>query len=134
MKKVIFICTGNACRSQMAEGFLKHYKSNEYKVYSAGTNPTKVHPAAIKVMSELNINISNHTSDHMNDFLDKKIDIVITVCDDANQKCPIFPGSQKSIHWSIEDPNKNWSDDENLLDPYRKCRDTIEKKIKEFIN
>ena len=97
MKKVIFICTGNACRSQMAEGFLKHYKSNEYKVYSAGTNPTKVHPAAIKVMSELNINISNHTSDHMNDFLDKKIDIVITVCDDANQKCPIFPGSQKSI-------------------------------------
>ena len=134
MKKVIFICTGNACRSQMAEGFLKHYKSNEYKVYSAGTNPTKVHPAAIKVMSELNINISNHTSDHMNDFLDKKIDIVITVCDDANQKCPIFPGSQKSIHWSIEDPFINWSDDENLLDPYRKCRDAIKKKIKEFIN
>ncbi len=134
MKKVIFICTGNACRSQMAEGFLKHYKSNEYKVYSAGTNPTKVHPAAIKVMSELNINISNHTSDHMNDFLDKKIDIVITVCDDANQKCPIFPGSQKSIHWSIEDPFINWSDDENLLDPYRKCRDAIKKRIKEFIN
>ena len=134
MKKVIFICTGNACRSQMAEGFLKHYKSNQYKVYSAGTNPTKVHPAAIKVMSELNINISNHTSDHMNDFLDKKIDIVITVCDDANQKCPIFPGSQKSIHWSIEDPFINWSDDENLLDPYRKCRDAIKKRIKEFIN
>ena len=134
MKKVIFICTGNACRSQMAEGFLKHYKSNEYKVYSAGTNPTKVHPAAIKVMSELNIDISNHTSDHMNDFLDKKIDIVITVCDDANQKCPIFPGSQKSIHWSIEDPFINWSDDENLLDPYRKCRDAIKKRIKEFIN
>ena len=134
MKKVIFICTGNACRSQMAEGFLKHYKSNEYKVYSAGTNPTKVHPAAIKVMSELNINISNHTSDHMNDFLDKKIDIVITVCDDANQKCPIFPESQKSIHWSIEDPFINWSDDENLLDPYRKCRDAIKKRIKELIN
>ena len=134
MKKVIFICTGNACRSQMAEGFLKHYKSNEYKVYSAGTNPTKVHPAAIKVMSELNIDISNHTSDHMNDFLDKKIDIVITVCDDANQKCPIFPESQKSIHWSIEDPFINWSDDENLLDPYRKCRDAIKKRIKEFIN
>ena len=134
MKKVIFICTGNACRSQMAEGFLKHYKSNEYKVYSAGTNPTKVHPAAIKVMSELNIDISNHTSDHMNDFLDKKIDIVITVCDDANQKCPIFPGSKKSIHWSIEDPFINWSDDENLLDPYRKCRDAIKKRIKEFIN
>ena len=134
MKKVIFICTGNACRSQMAEGFLKHYKNNEYKVYSAGTNPTKVHPAAIKVMSELNINISNHTSDHMNDFLDKKIDIVITVCDAANQKCPIFPGTQKSIHWAIEDPFINWSDDENLLDPYRKCRDAIEKRIKEFIN
>ena len=77
MKKVIFICTGNACRSQMAEGFLNYYKANKYEVYSAGTNPTKVHPAAIKVMSELKIDISNHTSDHMNDFLDKGIDIVI---------------------------------------------------------
>ena len=99
MKKVIFICTGNACRSQMSEGFLNYYKPNKYEVYSAGTNPTRVHPAAIKVMSELKIDISNHTSDHMNDFLHKGIDIVITVCDDANRKCTVFPGSKKSIHW-----------------------------------
>ena len=134
MKKVIFICTGNACRSQMAEGFLNYYKGNKYEVYSAGTNPTKVHPAAIKVMSELKIDISNHTSDHMNDFLDKGIDIVITVCDDANQKCPVFPGSQKLIHWSIKDPFINWSDEDHLLEPYRNARDIILNKIKEFID
>lgn len=134
MKKVIFICTGNACRSQMAEGFLNYYKGNKFEVYSAGTNPTKVHPAAIKVMSELKIDISNHTSDHMNDFLDKGIDIVITVCDDANQKCPVFPGSQKSIHWSIKDPFINWSDEHHLLEPYRKTRNIILEKIKEFID
>ena len=134
MKKVIFICTGNACRSQMAEGFLNYYKGNKYEVYSAGTNPTRVHPAAIKVMSELKIDISNHTSDHMNDFLDKGIDIVITVCDDANRKCPVFPGSQKSIHWSIKDPFINWSDEDHLLEPYRNARDIILNKIIEFID
>ena len=134
MKKVIFICTGNACRSQMAEGFLNYYKGNKYEVYSAGTNPTRVHPAAIKVMSELKIDISNHTSDHMNDFLHKGIDIVITVCDDANRKCPVFPGSQKSIHWSIKDPFINWSDEDHLLEPYRNARDIILNKIKEFID
>lgn len=134
MKKVIFICTGNACRSQMAEGFLNYYKGNKYEVYSAGTNPTRVHPAAIKVMSELKIDISNNTSDHMNDFLHKGIDIVITVCDDANRKCPVFPGSQKSIHWSIKDPFINWSDEDHLLEPYRNARDIILNKIKEFID
>ena len=134
MKKVIFICTGNACRSQMAEGFLNYYKGNKYEVYSAGTNPTRVHPAAIKVMSELKIDISNHTSDHMNDFLHKGIDIVITVCDDANRKCPVFPGSQKSIHWSIKDPFINWSDEDHLLEPYRNARDIILNKIIEFID
>ena len=134
MKKIIFICTGNACRSQMAHGFLHHYKSDKYKVFSAGTNPTRVHPAAIKVMSELDIDISNHTSNHINNYLNRGIDIVITVCDDAKQKCPIFPDIQNIIHWSIKDPFINWSDEDNLLGSYRKARKIILKKIKEFIN
>jgi len=134
MKKIVFICTGNACRSQMAHGFLHHYKSDKYKVFSAGRNPTRVHPAAIKVMYELDVDISNHTSNHINDYLNKGIDIVITVCDDAQQKCPIFQGSQNTIHWSIKDPFINWSDEDHLLEPYRKARNIILEKIKKFIN
>ena len=134
MKKILVICTGNACRSQMAHGFLNDLAKNEYEIFSAGTHPTRVHPAAIKVMNEINIDISTHTSDPIDDYIDKGIDIVITVCDSANKLCPTFTGNVERIHWSISDPYINWSDEEQFLPTYRNARNIIQKKIEWFLN
>ncbi len=133
MKKVLFVCTGNACRSQMAEGILGDLAEGRFEVFSAGTHPTRVHPASIKVMAEWDIDISHHTSDLIDDYLNAGMDIVITVCDNANQLCPIFPGVVEHIHWSIDDPFVNWSDEEHLLPPYRRTRDTLKVRIQEFL-
>ena len=133
MKKVLFVCTGNACRSQMAEGILGDLAEGRFEVFSAGTHPTRVHPASIKVMAEWDIDISHHTSDLIDDYLNAGMDIVITVCDNANQLCPIFPGVVEHIHWSIDDPFVNWSDEEHLLPPYRRTRDTLKVRIQGFL-
>ena len=133
MKKVLFVCTGNACRSQMAEGILGDLAEGRFEVFSAGTHPTRVHPASIKVMAEWDIDISHHTSDLIDDYLDAGVDIVITVCDNANQLCPIFPGVVEHIHWSIDDPFVNWSDEAHLLQPYRRTRDKLRARIQEFL-
>ena len=133
MKKVLFVCTGNACRSQMAEGILGDLAEGRFEVFSAGTHPTRVHPASIKVMAEWDIDISHHTSDLIDDYLDAGMDIVITVCDNANQLCPIFPGVVEHIHWSIDDPFVNWSDEAHLLQPYRRTRDKLRARIQEFL-
>ena len=133
MKKVLFVCTGNACRSQMAEGILRDLAKDWFEVFSAGSHPTRVHPASIKVMAEWDIDISHHTSDPINDYLDTGMDIVITVCDNANQLCPTFPGVVERIHWSIEDPFLNWSDEKHLLQPYRRTRDKLRARIQEFL-
>ena len=133
MKKVLFVCTGNACRSQMAEGILGDLAKGRFEVFSAGTHPTRVHPASIKVMAEWDIDISHHTSDLVDDYLDAGMDIIITVCDNANQLCPIFPGVVEHIHWSIDDPFVNWSDEEHLLPPYRRTRDTLKVRIQGFL-
>ena len=134
MKKILVICTGNACRSQMAHGFLNDFAKDEYEIFSAGTHPTRVHPAAIKVMNEIDIDISTHTSDPIDDYIDKGIDIVITVCDSANKLCPTFPGEVERIHWSISDPYINWSDEEQFLPTYRNARNIIQEKIESFLN
>ena len=133
MKKILVICTGNACRSQMAHGFLNDFAKDEYEIFSAGTHPTRVHPAAIKVMNEIDIDISTHTSDPIDDYIDKGIDIVITVCDSANKLCPTFPGEVERIHWSISDPYINWSDEEQFLSRYRNARNIIQEKIQWFL-
>ena len=103
-KKVIFICTGNACRSQMAEGLLREMGGSSFEVFSAGSHPSRLHPASVIVMNEIGIDISHHKSDHIDEYLDKGIDIVITVCDNANKLCPIFPGNVERLHWGIDDP------------------------------
>ena len=118
-QKVLFVCTGNSCRSQIAEGLLRHLANGRFDVYSAGSHPTRVHPNAITVMKELNIDISNHTSDSIHQYLDEGIDIVITVCDNADQVCPIFPGNVKRLHWSIDDPFRGWDSDPNHLNNFR---------------
>ena len=130
---LIFICTGNSCRSQIAEGLLKDEAEHKFNVYSAGSHPSKIHPAAIKVMAEWGIDISNQKSEEIDKYLNKQIDIVVTVCDNANKSCPSFASGKIRIHWSIKAPFVNWGDDEKDLDPYRLARNEIKDKIKTLL-
>ena len=132
-KKVLFICTGNACRSQIAHGLLKDLSSETFEVFSAGSHPSKVHPISIIVMEEIGIDISKHSSDHVDDYLDKNIDIVITVCDNSKNVCSTFPGDVNRIHWSIKDPFKNWNFDLNQLSTFRETREEIKLRLLKFI-
>ena len=132
-KKVLFICTGNACRSQIAHGLLNDLASSQFEVFSAGSHPSQVHPISVAVMEEIGIDISKHSSDHVDDYLDKNIDIVITVCDNANNVCPTFPGDVNRIHWSIKDPFKNWNFDLNQLSNFRQTREEIKSRLLKFI-
>ena len=112
---------------------MRSLADDKFKVYSAGAYPTKVHPAAIKVMSEVGVDISFHTSDPISLFINKSMDIVVTLCDDANKVCPVFPGKVERIHWSVEDPfNDRNSTSENLIN-FRKTRDDLTKKIKNLL-
>ena len=132
-KKVIFICTGNACRSQMAEGLLRHMAGDKFEVYSAGSHPSRLHPASVAVMAEWGIDIARHTADPIDDYLDTGIDIAITVCDNAQQSCPTFPGNVEQIHWGLDDPYHGWGADSEDLPPYRKTRDELKDRIKVFL-
>jgi arsenate reductase len=119
MKKLLILCTGNSCRSQMAEGIARHLYGDLCDVYSAGTKPSFVHPKAIEMMKEINIDISNHTSKSATEFKNENIDLIITVCDNAKESCPVFLGPQKKLHWSFEDPAQ--AD----LEKFREVRDLI---------
>ena len=132
-KNIIFICTGNACRSQIAHGLLQNLADDRFNVFSAGSHPSRVHPMSIKVMEEIGIDISNHTSDHIDDYLDKGIDIVITVCDNANKLCPIFSGNVERLHWSIDDPFRGWDYNKNQMDLFRRTRKEIKDRILDYI-
>ena len=132
-RKIIFICTGNACRSQIAEGLLRNLASDKFSVFSAGSHPNQVHPMSVAVMEEVGIDISHHTSDPISDYIDHGIDVVITVCDNAKQVCPVFPGNVERIHWSIEDPFNGWDFDPLDLDNFRKVREDLDVRIKNFL-
>ncbi len=132
-KKVIFICTGNACRSQMAEGLLRHMAGDKFEVYSAGSHPSRLHPASVAVMAEWGIDIARHTAEPIDDYLETGIDIVITVCDNAQQICPTFPGNVKRIHWGLDDPYHGWGAKPEDLLPYREIRDELKDRIKVFL-
>ena len=131
--KVLFVCTGNSCRSQIAEGILREKAGDHYEVFSAGSHPSHVHPIAIKVMEEWGIDISHHTSDPIDHFLDKGIDVLITVCDHADQVCPQFPGDVDRHHWSIKDPFAGWDYNEDQLDSFRETRQTVMERIDAFL-
>ena len=133
-QKVLFVCTGNSCRSQIAEGLLKYKASDRYDVFSAGSHPSMVHPSAITVMKEWDIDISGNSSDSLDQYLNMGIDIVITVCDDANQVCPVFPGNVHRYHWSIDDPFCGWYPKPSQLDNFRETRQILNKHILEFLN
>ena len=132
-KKVLFICTGNACRSQIAHGLLRDMAGDRFEVFSAGSHPSRLHPMSVAVMEEVGVDISYHTSDFVDDYLDKGIDIAITVCDNANQSCPTFPGKAERIHWSIDDPFKGWNFDTSQMDSFRETRREIKEKLETFL-
>ena len=132
-KKVLILCTHNSSRSQMAEGLLRELADGQMEVYSAGTEPSRVHPLAIKTMAERGIDISGHTSKHLSQFLGDTLDYVITVCDDANETCPVFPGAAHRIHWSFPDPSAAEGSEEERLAVYRTVRASIEDRLKGWL-
>ncbi len=131
--KVLFVCTGNSCRSQIAEGLLRNMAGDRFDIYSAGSHPSRVHPNAIAVMDEWDIDISGHKSESIDDYLDVGIDVVITVCDHANELCPVFPVEVEKIHWSIEDPFRDWNSDPLQLDNFRETRRDLKERLQKFI-
>ena len=132
MKKALILCTGNSCRSQMAEALLSYFSKNT-EIYSAGTKPEKVNPFAIKAMAEIGIDISKNTSNHVDEYTHIDFDYVFTVCDNAKNTCPNFPDGKIIIHWSIKDPFHGWNDNEEDLEPYRMARNEIKAKIKDLL-
>lgn len=127
--KVLFLCTGNSCRSQMAEGFGKKFFSDEFDIYSAGIEKHGMNPRAMKVMSEKGIELTHHSSKTLSDLGTMKFDYVFTVCGHANENCPVFLGQAKVIHVGFDDPPKlaiGLSDEDKILDQYRRVRDEIE--------
>ncbi|MCS7205758.1 MAG: arsenate reductase ArsC [Leptospiraceae bacterium] len=133
VKRVLILCTGNSCRSQMAEGILKSFSSKHY-IVSAGTNISdRVHPKAIKVMKEIGIDISNHYPKSVDQFLSQSFDFLITVCDSAKESCPTFYGPVKHrLHIGFEDPAKAEGTEEEVMNVFRKVRDEIYKEFKNF--
>jgi arsenate reductase len=126
--KVLFLCTGNSCRSQMAEGWARHLKGDELEVWSAGIETHGLNPHAVQVMDEAGVDISNHESQNIRDLLDIPFDYVITVCGHAHETCPIFPGQAKVVHVGFDDPPKlalDYDTEEAKLDCYRRVRDEI---------
>jgi len=133
MNRVLILCTGNSCRSQMAQGLFSHLSNGTYDAYSAGVSPTTVNPLAIRAMREIGIDISHHTSDGIEQYLNRDFDLVITVCDNAQENCPIFPGAKNTRHWPFEDPADAKGSEKERMRVFRKVRDKIRDKIANFL-
>lgn len=130
-RRVLFICTHNSARSQMAEGLLRHLGGERFEAFSAGTEATHVRPLAIKAMAELGIDISGQTSKTLQRYLHEPFDEVITVCDTAAETCPVFPGAAHRRHWSFPDPSKATGSEDEQLAVYRRVRDEIRTRIEQ---
>jgi len=129
-KRVLFLCTGNSARSQMAEGLLRNLADNRFEVVSAGTNPKGLPPRTVEVMKEIGIDVSRQTSKDVKQFLQEKFDYVITVCDRARQQCPVFPGAEP-IHWGFDDPAE--APAEKQLEAFRRVRNEIQQRLRLFL-
>ena len=127
--RVLFLCTHNSARSQMAEGLLRHLGGDRFEVHSAGTEATTVRPLAIRAMHELGIDISQQRSKTLDPYVDQRFDHVITVCDDANESCPVFPNATHRSHWSLPDPSKATGTEAEQLAVYRRVRDDLRARI-----
>ena len=125
---VLILCTGNSCRSHMAEGILKSVAGESLNVQSAGSNPAGyVHPLAIKALGEIGIDISSNSSKHMNEFLEQDVETVITVCGNADQACPVYPGQVNRFHWPFFDPAKAEGSEEDIYEKFKTVRNEIQK-------
>lgn len=137
-KKVLVLCTGNSCRSQIAHGYLNFFGNNDLEVYSAGIETHGVNPRAIAVMKEDGIDISHHTSNKIDEYKDLEIDFVLTVCDNAKENCPYFPAKVKTFHQNFPDPAKATGSEEQIMHEFRNVRDMIRKYtsnfVKEYVN
>lgn len=123
MLKVLFLCTENSCRSQMAEGLVNHYLAGKVKAFSAGVKPSQVNPRAIQVMAEIGIDLSVHRSKAVEELANEQFDLVITVCDQAQEQCPFFPGPTQKLHVSFSDPARASGAEEEILHEFRQVRD-----------
>jgi len=132
MTRVLFLCSHNSARSQMAEGLLRAWGGSRFEAFSAGTEATGVRPLAIRAMAELGIDIAGQTSKTVATFEGQEFDYVITVCDDAREACPYFPGGREQVHWSFEDPAAAQGSEEERLAVFRRVRDEIGERIREF--
>lgn len=128
-QRILFLCTHNSARSQMAEGLLRQLAGDRYESFSAGTEATHVRPLAIKAMAELGIDIAGQESKMLDRYLGEAFDAVITVCDQANESCPVFPNAKARLHWSFPDPSKATGTEEEQLAMYRQVRDAIRESI-----
>ena len=133
MTRVLFLCTHNSARSQMAEGFLRAMAGDRFEAGSAGTEKTSVNPLAIRVMAELGIDLGGHTSKLYADVASGAWDYLITVCDDANERCPWVPGSVKRLHWSFPDPSRATGSEEERLAVFRRVRDQIQERLTDWL-
>lgn len=131
-RKVMFLCTGNSCRSQMAEGFAKAFFGDTWEVYSAGIEPVGINPRAIEVMREVGIDISNQTSDPIDPELLRQMDLVVTLCGDAEERCPLTPPRVKRIHWPLADPARARGTEEEIMAKFREVRDEIRRRVEEL--
>jgi arsenate reductase len=134
MKKILVLCTGNSCRSQIAEGYLKNFAGNKAEVYSAGVETHGVNPKAIQVMKEDGIDISHHTSNNVNEYRDVDFDYLITVCDNAKEICPVFPSRAKQFHRDFPDPAKATGTEEQIMQQFRNVRDLIKDYSRDFVS
>jgi arsenate reductase (thioredoxin) len=134
MKRILVLCTGNSCRSQIAEGYLRFFAGERAEVYSAGVETHGVNPTAIQIMKEDGIDISGHTSNNVNEYRDINFDYVITVCDNAKERCPVFPSTAKQFHYNFPDPAKATGSEEQILHQFRTVRGMIKQYTMDFVS
>ncbi|MET1056617.1 MAG: arsenate reductase ArsC [Pedobacter sp.] len=132
MKNVLVLCTGNSCRSQLAEGFLRHFAENKANIYSAGIEVHGLNPRAVKVMAESGLDIAAHTSNHIDEYAHINFDYVITVCDNAKESCPFFPTQAQKFHYNFPDPAKATGTEEEVMNAFRQVRDMIKIYASDF--
>lgn len=133
MKKILVLCTGNSCRSQIAEGYLRKFAGEKASVYSAGVETHGVNPKAISIMAEDGIDISEHTSNHIDEYVPIDFDFVITVCDNARERCPYFPTDAKKFHYNFPDPAKATGSDQEVMEEFRVVREMIKAYCADFV-
>ena len=134
MKKILVLCTGNSCRSQIAEGYLNYFAGDKAKIYSAGIETHGVNLKAVEIMKRDGIDISKHTSNHIDEYMNIDFDYVLTVCDNAKESCPYFPSNAVKFHYNFPDPAKASGTEEEVMEQFRKVREMIKKYAQNFVN